>query len=129
MRCRPVLFALLLGCFPFTAGCNAARTVLVKGDGGVVAIPNNTNSWPWYHRDRATELIKNHCPNGYEIVSEQEVVTGQAAQTNTTTKTTPPPALVVGGVLAIPVGEPQHAVVESTSYSDVKEWYITYRRK
>jgi hypothetical protein len=46
---------------------------------GVVAIPSNTNSWPNYYHNQAEELIRQNCPNGYEIVQEEECVTGQVA--------------------------------------------------
>lgn len=41
--------------------------------GGVVGIPNNSDVWPTYYRTKALELIAAKCPNGYEIVHEEEV--------------------------------------------------------
>jgi hypothetical protein len=126
------------------SGCSTARFVQVGQDGGVVAISNNSNRWPTYNRDRAMALIKEKCPNGYEIVAEEEVVTGQVAHTNSTTNTQEAPAVVLGGAnssngssrssgsfgsIAIPVGTAQQDTVQTTSYSDVTEWRITYRAK
>lgn len=131
-----------------SSGCSAARMVQVGPDGGVVAIPQNTNSWPYYHRDKALALIQQKCPEGYEIVSEEEVVTGQTAHTNSNTNTNQAPALVLGGGsgktsqrdgttrssdafggFAIPLGDTQQQTVETTSYTNVTEWRISYRRK
>ena len=148
MRWRTCMLALFLGNAALSSGCCAARTVLTRPDGGVVAIPNNSNAWPWYHRDKALALIKQQCPNGYEIVHEDEVVTGQVAHTNSNTSTNQTPAVVLGGAngnsstrngssrtsdtfaaVALPVGETQQQTVQTTQYRDVTEWRITYRAK
>jgi hypothetical protein len=64
-------------------GCGStARLVNGTPDGGVVAIPSNSNYWPMKYRDDADKMMAQRCPNGYEIVSEGEVVVGQTATTN-----------------------------------------------
>jgi hypothetical protein len=64
-------------------GCGStARLVHSTPDGGVVAIPSNSNYWPLRYRDEAEKLMAQRCPNGYEIVEEKEVVTGKTATTN-----------------------------------------------
>jgi hypothetical protein len=65
----------LLAVFALT-GCGTARVVTRDSEGGVVAIPENTNLWPFYYHDKAMELIKEDCPHGYVIAKEEEVVTG-----------------------------------------------------
>jgi hypothetical protein len=37
----------------------------------VVSIPNNSNQWPSYYRNRAEYLMHQKCPEGYVIVREQ----------------------------------------------------------
>lgn len=71
---------LLLGALLLT-GC-AARQVLKEPDYGVVAIPSNSNSWPTHYRDKATQLMEEHFPQGYEIVREEEYVVGQTTTHN-----------------------------------------------
>src|SRR3954462_10714854 len=74
-------------------GCgSSARLINGTPDGGVVAIPSNSNYWPLKYRDDAEKLMAQRCPNGYEIVSEQEVVTGQTSTTNEDVERRPPAA-------------------------------------
>jgi hypothetical protein len=61
-------------------GCSQVRLVRDAPDGGVVAIPNNTNQWPTYYRNRAEQLMKRKCPEGYVIVSEQAAEDNPAAR-------------------------------------------------
>ena len=61
-----VFVALLAGCAP------TARLVLVEPAGGAVAIHRNTPA----HREKALALMAQQCPRGYDIVREEEVVTG-----------------------------------------------------
>ena len=58
---------LLAGCAP------AARLVLVEPGGGAVAIPRNTPE----SREKALALAAQQCPRGFDIVREEEVVTGE----------------------------------------------------
>lgn len=56
------------------AGCGPrARLVLVQPGGGAVAIPRNTPP----AREKALDLAARQCPRGFDIVREEEVVTGE----------------------------------------------------
>jgi hypothetical protein len=54
------------------AGCATARLVLVEPGGGAVAIRRNTPQ----NREQASALMARQCPRGFDIVREEEVVTG-----------------------------------------------------
>ena len=54
-------------------GCSQARLIRDNPEGGVVSIPNNTNQWPSYYRNRAEYLMRKKCPEGFVIVREQAV--------------------------------------------------------
>lgn len=143
--CVAMLCVLWVG---LIAGCAKARFVQVDQGYGVVAIPANTNSWPNYYRDQAEALIRQKCPNGYEVVHEEESVTGQVVHTDTRSEVRPPPTLGIGGVdgesgkgksgdhssgmfagVAIPLGNAEEKTKQTTHVSDVTEWRIHYRAK
>ena len=127
------------------SGCAKARFVEITPQGGVVAIPSNSNSWPNYYRDKAEELIKKKCPDGYEIVMEEEYVKGQVAHTHSRSKTREAPSLGIGGVqddaeagknrsasfagLSIPLGKTEEETNETTNFTDVTEYRIHFRPK
>jgi hypothetical protein len=67
-------------------GCETARVVTKDPHGGVVAIPENSNAWPFYYHDKALALIKKDCPD-YVIVGEEEVVTGKVTTNRDSTAT------------------------------------------
>lgn len=91
------------------AGCGSARLVRSSPDGGVVAIPSNSNSWPFYYRRDAEKLMAQQCPNGYKIVEEGEVVVGKKAATSES------------------VDRDRTTTSKVTTVSDQKEWRITFR--
>lgn len=66
-------------------GCAStnARTVLKDRDSGVVAIPDDTDSFPNYNRSQALELIQEHVGRQYEIVKEEEYVLGPTVKNET----------------------------------------------
>lgn len=74
----PPLFVLLASAL--ASGCSQVRLVRATADGGIVAIPNNSNQWPTYYRRRAEELMQRKCPEGYVIVSEQSARDNPAAR-------------------------------------------------
>lgn len=79
-----LLFALTsVGC----ASTQEARYVYQDGQFGVVGIPENTDRWPSFYRDRAEELMKEHFPTGYEIVRAEEVDAGSRTLTVNGTNT------------------------------------------
>ena len=91
MRWRAAFLLLgLIGPASLT-GCANARYLQVDHDTGVIAMPENTNCWPTYYRDHALALMRQQCPNGYEVVHEEESVVGQVAHTHTETESRPPP--------------------------------------
>ncbi len=53
LRLLPVAAVLLL---VTVSGCGSARMIQSSPDGGVVAIPNNSNAWPYQYRDHAEKL-------------------------------------------------------------------------
>jgi hypothetical protein len=77
----------LLAVFALT-GCGTARVVSRDSYGGVVAMPENNNNWPYRYRDKAIELIKDDCPHGYVIAKEEEVVIGTMTTDHTPSEST-----------------------------------------
>ncbi|HUG90839.1 MAG TPA: hypothetical protein VML55_08405 [Planctomycetaceae bacterium] len=65
MRSGAVAVVLVLASL---AGCQSARYVVRESDHGVVAIPLDT---PKYRRE-AEELMREHFPDGYTVVREEE---------------------------------------------------------
>ena len=118
-------------------GCANARYVKTDQYSGVVAMPSNTNCWPTYYRDHAEALMRQKCPNGYEVVAEEEAVVGQVANTHTETETTPSPTLNFGGSkteinkdgnsehgsgafagVAVPLGKTEEKSRQTTNYQE-----------
>jgi hypothetical protein len=57
------------------AGCSTgARYVTTTNSAGVVAIPSNTDDWPYHYRKQAEELMQAKCPGGYVIEREETCV-------------------------------------------------------
>jgi hypothetical protein len=75
LRNLPGLLALVM-----IGGCSQVRLIRETADGGVVSIPNNSNQWPTYYRNRAEYLMHQKCPEGYVIVREQVVEDNPAAR-------------------------------------------------
>ena len=63
-----ILFGLVLA-----SGCAAARHIVKDADGGIVAIPSNSER----NREKAIELMEQHFPGGYVIEREEETVIAQ----------------------------------------------------
>ena len=146
-RSKCVLGALAVALLGLT-GCAAPRFVQVNAEGGVVALPSNTNHWPTYYRDKAEAMMRQKCPNGYEVVHEAEAVVGQVTHTHAQTDTQQAPTLLVGGGsgtaektrrgerhadsfggFALPLGETQQTTQASTTSQNITEWRIQYRAK
>jgi hypothetical protein len=67
----------ILGAQILMAACGCAGAVHFVSqspDGGVIAIPNNSDQWPTHYRSRAEHLMQRTCPNGYVIDNEEVVV-------------------------------------------------------
>jgi hypothetical protein len=58
-------------------GCASVRVVRETPDGGVIALPMDTNCWPTYYRDRAAKLMTEKCPGGYQIDRAEYVWNGK----------------------------------------------------
>jgi hypothetical protein len=114
--------ALVVASLLALTGCTSARYISMEPDGGVVAIPSNTNTWPNFYRDQAVELIKKRCPD-YVLVHEEEVVTGQTTHSNTNTDKTGNPTMAALGV------SPVRENVNTTTYAtNQTEWRIYFRK-
>jgi hypothetical protein len=141
------LLLALIGSTALT-GCANARFVKTDQESGVVALPANTNCWPNYYRDHAEALMREKCPNGYEVVCEEEAVVAQTVHTHTDTETTPSPTLNFGGAktetntngnsehgsgafagVAVPLGKTEEKSRQTTNTQNVTEWHIHYRAK
>ena len=116
------VLALCAGLTAGVCGCNNARMVRWDGATGVVAIPHNDNSWPDKNREHAEDLMKERCPHGYQIVMEEEVVTGQVQRTQVNTDRTGDPTLA-----ALHIAPVTTKTNETTTTEDKKEWRITFR--
>jgi hypothetical protein len=112
---RTVALSVLLG----LCGCCQARLVRSDSYGGVVAIPDNSNTWPTYNRKNAEELMMQKCPQGYRIEEESEFVTGQLRSTHTEGNQHSVAYQVLG------VGN----VDTTEDVRDLTEWRIRFRAK
>lgn len=89
---------------------------------GVVAIPENTDTWPTYYRSAAMDKIKENAPYyaNTEILSEGEVVIGQETQNNQRVENRKL------GKDGKPVGDLTTSVATTTT-TDKKEYQIEFR--
>ena len=116
------VLALCAGLTAGVCGCNNARMVRWDGSSGVVAIPRNDNVWPESNRDHAEELMRQCCPHGYQVVSEEEVVVGQVQHTHVNTDQSGDPTLA-----ALHIAPVSTRTNQTTMTEDKKEWRITFR--
>ena len=114
-----ILVAVLLA-----AGCaGPARYVSKQGAEGVVAVPDDTNRWPHYYHNQAVELIKKHIGPDYEIVKEEQVVTGQVTHNDQNVEREEHPNI-------LPWKSTETERVQNTATTtDITEWRITYRKR
>jgi hypothetical protein len=88
MRVAGIVHSVLALLMLSAAGCaQSARHIVKEPGGGVVAIPEDSNVWPTYYRDKANKLMHEHCPQGCTIVREEEVVTGVSTTDSVNTDT------------------------------------------
>ena len=109
------------------SGCGSARYVVQDPQGGIVAIPSNSNYWPTHYRDGAEKLMRQKCPAGYIIDREEEVVVGQTTTGSTRTDTN---SYDVGRRRFAPAGtvtvsDTRH----TTNTKDQTEYRITFHAK
>ncbi len=117
------LLTATLGCLLFAScGCGGARYVMRNQDYGVVAIPNNYNSWPLKYRESAEELMAEHFPAGYVIDHEEEYIVGQTTQFDESHQDD---VEVLGGAITLTSGNTAGTVTTK----DETEYRIHYRRR
>jgi hypothetical protein len=80
IRAAALLAILAIG-GPGCAGISQVRYVYQDGSAGVIGMPENSSRWPTYYRKHAEELMKQHFPEGFEIVRAEEVVEGSRTLT------------------------------------------------
>lgn len=107
------------------SGCaTPARYVEQGRDGGVVAIPNNSDAWPTHNRREALALIEKHVGPDYEIVHQGEVAVGQRTNNNQQIKR----EQTFNSTM--PFAPAQKDTIDNvTTTQDVTEFRITYRKK
>ncbi len=108
---RVALAALLLGpC----CGCVGARYVSLGPEGGIVAVPENTNVWPTFYRDKAEALMRDACPEGYVIEHQGEVTVGSRTSEYTGAPDASVSSLLKSG--------------KTTEVRPLTEWQIVFHR-
>lgn len=121
-------------------GCGGARFVQVDSQRAVVAVPDNSNSWPCYYRDQVDKMLAQRYPQGYVIEDEGEQVVGQRKFTDTQTDRRADPSVAFTTrqrngrsddvvTTAFTNGESTEVVRRTTTVQDIKEWRITVRAK
>lgn len=106
-------------------GCAApAKYIEKRADSGVVAVPDDSDSWPTYNRRAALDKIQQHVGPNYEILDERRVVTGQTTQASQQTQND----YTLNKRNPAQPGERQTTTGTATQ-QDVTQWQITYRRK
>lgn len=103
-------------------GCQSVRVVSQGQAGGVIAIPANTDMWPFRYRSKAEAMLAQQCPEGYIIELEEEFVVGQSTNVQESHRQDEQQ-----------ISKRASFTVDSTNTtattSDVKEWRIYYRKK
>ena len=117
---RAVLLLVVGGIVAGLTGCSSARYVLRESDRGIVAIPANTNMWPWKHRDDADTLMQGHFPKGYQIDREFEEVVGKT--TTSGEDTDGQTVQLADGLVTLDTGQRR----SSSTTTDVTEYRSEY---
>lgn len=105
-------------------GCAGPRQVSRSAGEGVIALPSNTDSWPHRHRSKALDLIAQHVGPDYEIVSEQEVVTGHTTINDQKTDR----EMTFNTAIPFLPAEREKTTTTVTQVPQ-KEWHIAYRKR
>lgn len=117
----------------FTSGCAAvpeARYVYQDGEFGVIGIPLNTPLGKEHFLEQAHTLMREHFPEGYEIVRAEEVVEGdRLLQTDKKAEIDTEPAFSAASQL-IKIGKfASTRSVEQRDMVKILECRIIYKRK
>lgn len=108
----------------FAVGCaGPARYVTKQGAEGVVSVPDDSNRWPHYYRNQAVDLIQKHVGGDYEIVKEEQVVTGQVTKNDQHIDREEQPHIIPW------MAKETQRVQNTATTTDVTEWRITYRKR
>ena len=100
-------------------GC-AVRQVYRDASVGVIALPANTNKWPFRYRDKAHRMMGEQFPQGYAVISEGEEVVGQSTNYDETNQGS---VEFCDGLISIGSG------TYSATTTDEHEYRIHYRGK
>ena len=104
-----------------TSGCMTPRTIMQTQDSVVVAIPDNTNTWPGYYQDEATAEARKAFPDAYLVSTTRVKVGEQTTNTQDVTRRD------IGGQDNAPkVGEVTTAS-NTTTVSDKYEYHLEFR--
>ena len=113
----------LVGLLCASLGCANARSISRTADEGIVALADNSDSWPSYYRTKGRKMIVDHVGSDYEIVEEKEVTVGYTTIQNQQVTSEP----TFGTIPFLPA-ERQTTITNSTQ-TPQKEWQIHYRRR
>jgi hypothetical protein len=116
--------ALLVGVVAASAGCVGPRAVQQSATEGVIALPSNSDGWPHHHRRTALEMIAKHVGPDYEIVSEQEVVTGHTTINDQKTDR----EMTFNSAVPFLPAEREKTTTTVTQVPQT-EWHIAYRKR
>ncbi|WP_439620404.1 hypothetical protein [Gemmata sp.] len=108
------------------SGCaTQARYVERTADSGVIAIPENTDTFPSFSRSEALSLIEKHVGPNYDIVEERPVATQVPNRRNLQAETefVRSPNRITPSTAT----DPRTPVAEGTH--EVTEWRIAYRKR
>jgi hypothetical protein len=104
-----------------TSGCMTPRTVVATQDSVVVAIPDNTNTWPGYYQDEAMAEARRTFPDAMLVNTTRVKVGEQTTNTQDMTRRD------IGGQNKEPkVGEVVTAS-NTTTVSDKYEYHLEFR--
>lgn len=106
------------------AGCAGPRQVQQTAGGGVIALPSNSDAWPTRHRTTALDMIAKHVGPDYDIVSEEEVVTGH---TTVNDQKTDRQATFNPAMPFLPAE--REKTTTTTTQVPHTEWHIAYRKR
>ncbi|HVK11726.1 MAG TPA: hypothetical protein VM597_23340 [Gemmataceae bacterium] len=103
------------------SGCMAPRTVMQTQDSVVVAIPDNTNTWPGYYQDEAAAEARKYFPDAMLVNTTRVKVGEQMTNTQDVTRRD-----IGGGNNQPKVGEVTTAS-NTTTVSDQYEYHLEFR--
>jgi ethanolamine utilization protein EutA (predicted chaperonin) len=76
MRAHVSLIVLFTGGLSGCSTTESVRYVYQDKSFGVIGMPENTDRWPSHYHRKAEKLMKEHFPDGHEIIRAEEVTEG-----------------------------------------------------